>query len=507
LSRTMKSLVHKGLLIPPRYMGQGLHIRIEEEPYALTPEQEEMAVAWVKKLETEYVKDQVFVKNFFKDFSTKLGFEKPLDPEKVDFSEVLQFVERERERKAMMSREERKMAAEDRKVLRELNKQRYGYAVVDGIEVEIGNYIAEPSSIFMGRGKHPQRGRWKEGPSEGDIELNLSSDAPIPVGGWGAVLWQPDSMWIARWRDQLSDKMKYVWLSDSAIMKQRKETEKFNLARELDLRLEEVRAHIGENLETSDDMRKRIATVCYLVDYLMFRVGDEENEAGTVGASTLKPEHVIISKSDGTTTFDFLGKDSIRFKKTVTLPEVVTMNLGELKESSRSVLFKGVRSKPVSDFLGEMMPGLTAKVFRTHHATRAVDNYLKETKLDSSEQDYVKRHVATTANLQAAILCNHKRKIPKSWKSSLEKKQERLKKLSSQEKKTQRTLEEAKKVNLKIEEMRTTRDYNLGTSLKSYIDPRIYYQWGLKIDYDWKNYYPKTLQRKFSWVEKTEGSE
>ena len=46
-----------------------------------------------------------------------------------------------------------------------------------------------------------------------------------------------------------------------------------------------------------------------------------------------------------------------------------------------------------------------------------------------------------------------------------------------------------------------TRDYNLGTSMKSYIDPRIYYDWGRKVDYDWKSYYSKTLQKKFSWVD------
>jgi hypothetical protein len=49
--------------------------------------------------------------------------------------------------------------------------------------------------------------------------------------------------------------------------------------------------------------------------------------------------------------------------------------------------------------------------------------------------------------------------------------------------------------------MKATRDYNLRTSLKSYIDPRAYYEWGRKVGYDWKLYYPKALQKKFSWVE------
>jgi DNA topoisomerase-1 len=49
--------------------------------------------------------------------------------------------------------------------------------------------------------------------------------------------------------------------------------------------------------------------------------------------------------------------------------------------------------------------------------------------------------------------------------------------------------------------MKETKDYNLGTSLRSYIDPRIFLRWGKKVDFDWKNYYAKTLQKKFAWVD------
>jgi len=458
-----------------------------------------MAVAWAKKLGTEYVEDPVFVKNFFEDFSAKIGSEK-LDPSSIDFSEVLRFVDKEREYKASLPRDEKKEAARERKALREKNKELYGYAYVDGIRTEVGNYVAEPSSIFMGRGKHPIRGKWKEGPRDEDIELNLSRDAPKPLGDWKARVWEPESMWIARWRDRLSNKMKYVWLSDFAVLKQKREMEKFNTAKSLDQRLEEVRAHIEKNLVSPDLTRRRIASVCYLVDNLMFRVGDEENEAGTVGASTLKPEHISFN-TDGSTTFDFLGKDSIRFKRTLSLPPAVISNLRQFMQKSHSAIFKGVRSKPVSDFLGEVMPGLTAKVFRTYHATRAVDDYLKGVDSDNSDPDHVKKHTAVMANLQAAILCNHKRKIPKNWRNTLEKKQDRLRKLRSQEKKTPGTLQALEKLKLNIEETKETRDCNLRTSLKSYIDPRTYYNWGLRINYDWKTYYPKTLQKKFSWVE------
>jgi hypothetical protein len=69
-------------------------------------------------------------------------------------------------------------------------------------------------------------------------------------------------------------------------------------------------------------------------------------------------------------------------------------------------------------------------------------------------------------------------------------------------KKTKSQEERVQALQLKIKEIKDTRDYNLRTSLKSYIDPRVYYSWGNSIDFDWKLYYPKTLQNKFSWVEK-----
>jgi DNA topoisomerase-1 len=50
------------------------------------------------------------------------------------------------------------------------------------------------------------------------------------------------------------------------------------------------------------------------------------------------------------------------------------------------------------------------------------------------------------------------------------------------------------------------RTWNLGTSLKSYIDPRVYYQWGQQVEYDvLARYYPKSLQKKFAWVREGQG--
>jgi len=499
----MKYLSHSGVLIPKRYEAKGFHIKIKGNRIALTPHQEEMAVAWVKKLGTEYVNDPVFRKNFFRDFLEALGInDKSLSPEDFDFSEIITSVERERQIKANLSKEEKKKQAQERKAMREANKEKYGYAIVDGIRTEVGNYTVEPPSIFMGRGKHPLRGRWKPYVGESDIILNLSPDASRPIGNW-KFDWQPDSMWIAKWDDKLRGKEKYIWLSDSSHVKQRKEIEKFDKARELANKINELRNHIEKNLRVEDAKRRKVATVSYLIDALKLRVGDEKDpdEADTVGATTLRPNHIVINSKDKV-IFDFLGKDSVRWRKEVELPEDVVKNVEEFKNEAESAIFEGVRSEHVNSFLSEVMPGLTAKVFRTYHASEVVKNVLEKANVSVSEHLVVKKHVATMANLEAAIVCNHKRKPPKNWKESLAKKIERLNALKQSPKKTKSLKERVQTLQLKIKEMKFTRDYNLRTSLKSYIDPRIYYSWGKNIDFDWKLYYPKTLQNKFSWVEK-----
>ena len=502
----MKNFSHSGVLIPKPYEAKGFHIEIKGEKIALTPLQEEMAVAWIKKLGTDYVNDPVFRKNFFNDFLAALRMhDKNLEPEDFDFSEILRYVDRERQIKANLSKEEKKRQAQERKVMREANKEKYGYAIVDGIKTEAGNYTVEPPSIFMGRGEHPLRGKWKPYVGEKDIILNLSPDVPCPLGNWKEIVWQPDSMWIAKWDDPLRGNEKYIWLSDSSHVKQQKEIEKFDKAKDLAKKINELRAYILKNLQSSDIKTRKVATVSYLIDALKLRVGDEKDpdEADTVGATTLRPTHVMIN-SNNKVTFDFLGKDSVRWQKEIVLPNEVVNNLKAFISQAQadSAIFEGIRSEQVNSFLSEIVQDLTAKVFRTYHASDVVKNSLEKANVSASEPLVVKKHVAIMANLEAAVVCNHKRKPPKNWEESLARKIDRLNSLKNSPKKTKSQAERVEALKFKVEEMKETRDYSLGTSLKSYIDPRIYYSWGKHIDFDWKLYYPITLQNKFSWVGK-----
>nr|MDO8135416.1 LAGLIDADG family homing endonuclease [Candidatus Njordarchaeum guaymaensis] len=876
----MKQLIHNGIIVI-RYEPKGFSIVLKGRKTRLIPQQEEMAVAWVKKLGTPYVEDKVFVENFFRDFSAALGINETLKPEDIDFSEIQQAVEKEKLAKLNMSKEEKKKLAADRKVIREANKEKYGYAILDGNKVELANYLAEPSCIFMGRGKHPLRGKWKQGPKQEDITLNLSEDAAVPNGNWKGHVWQSDDMWIAKWDDKLSHKVKYVWLADTVSVKQEREIEKFNLATKLEEKIDALRDHIYTELNSKDLMRRKVATVCYLIDVLKLRVGDEKDKdeadtcipidelilgekcepvqkfkigdlvlngeghftpimrlfkrpyAGDVikihgsgllpfsltpdhpvlvaqrkgetgdsfdfaapefkparelacgrdylvfpklksnmqdyeidltqhpmlisrpgpqrvrlderlarflglylaegcailehpgrnrhegrivltfglheinlarevaslasslyhrkvriveeascirviffslqlarflrrhfgaraslkvipsflmnapsriakafirayfdgdaymrtekphdkytaqrlvlttssrilalqlqkllskigvfapisiksgegtkmilgrkvrthpaynvsvigkmiekldfaysgqrfrpryydagdcfyiqireigrkryngdvfnfqtinglfefsnvtvhncGATTLRPDHVRI-KENGYVSFNFLGKDSVEWNKEVQLCEDAVRNLKEFISLAQSAIFDGVRSDHVKRFLGEVLQGLTAKVFRTYHASLVVREYLAKANVTSDDATIKKKQAATIANLQAAIECNHKKQLPKNWDERVTKQKERLEAVRA--KNTQKAKERARELKIKIELMEKTGNYNLRTSLKSYIDPRVYYDWGKKVDYDWKLYYPTALQRKFSWVEK-----
>ncbi len=574
----LKQLLHKGVIIPDPPEYQKLHIKIDGKKIQLTPRQEEMAYAWAKKKGTPYVEDLVFIRNFMADFSRALGYEKPLALDQIDFSELDERVAREKAAREAMTKEERKALAAKRKELREKLKEMFGYAIADGERIELATYMTEPSGIFMGRGKHPLRGRWKEGASKKDVTLNLSPDAEIDRSEWKEVVWQPDSLWVARWEDKLSGKLKYIWLHDSAPIKQEREAQKFDKAIELASKIEEVRQHISEALVHKNPKIRRIATACYLIDTLCLRVGDEKDpdEADTVGATTLRPEHVRIH-DNGMVEFRFLGKDSVLWHKKIELPEHVRANLRELAENAKpSVsgrnnkkhpvynkpqLFDDVSSRNVNAFLSEAMPGLSAKVFRTHHATAVVKESLDSSGVVAQDPEYKKWATATKANTLAAILCNHTKQAPKNWAERKKRYKEREKKARERIKKIQNLLKELKadvrklrkevvekkknaknneqkrkisvryekRINSKLARIESTiireekaqvalgkiraqmaiamenRSWNLGTSQKSYIDPRVFYNWGLRVDYDvLERYYSKTLRLKFQWVKNKE---
>jgi DNA topoisomerase-1 len=227
-------------------------------------------------------------------------------------------------------------------------------------------------------------------------------------------------------------------------------------------------------------------------------------------------------------------------------------------------LFPGIGSSDVNAYLSEILDGLTAKVFRTHHATEVVREGLDTSGVEASDPEYKKWGALSMANLEAAVLCNHYKTGPANWQERRQRARERLQKKKDkvalrrtqvrEAKETLKALRQeakekrkeaktdkqrarvktryAKKVERAKKKIETARGrleraraaldkaqtkdsvtvkkrtWNLGTSLKSYIDPRVVYEWGQEVDYDvLERYYPKALRRKFAWVRDEEEDE
>ena len=145
-----------------------------------------------------------------------------------------------------------------------------------------------------------------------------------------------------------------------------------------------------------------------------------------------------------------------------------------------------------------------SKVFRTYLASTVVSKYLKNVGNISDKSPIEKIYHAKLANLEAAKMCNHKRTIPKTFEKSLEKKREGIKKAKNAKTKTKkqeiRKKERINRLKLQLDLVQKTRDYNLGTSLRNYIDPRVLKSWTDHIEAPWEKLYTSALQRKFLWV-------
>jgi DNA topoisomerase-1 len=366
--------------------------------------------------------------------------------------------------------------------------------------MEIASYMVEPPGIFMGRGKHPDRGKWKPAIETKDVTLNLSPDSPTPLGEWAGREWRPSELWIARWTDKLNGKAKYVWFHDATPMKQERVQEKFDLALELESKVDEVRMHIQRNLTANDVKRQKVATVAYLIDVFKIRVGDEkETESGTVGATSLRREHIRLThNSPPRVMLHFLGKDSILFEREYQVSEEAYRNLEKfISEGDR--VFSGITTDQVREFLSEAMPRLSPKVFRTFSATELYGQQLESSKVATESPDAEKKMALMEANAAVAQLLNHQKAVPKKWQETYQKRVEMLRSLKGKKGKSV----DKRKLSLKLRltQMKLSKTWNLGTSLKNYIDPRVSVKFCRKVNYDWKNYYPKTLVTKFAWAE------
>lgn len=435
------TLEHQGVIFPPPYEPLPSYVKMyyDQKPVTLPAEAEEVAGFFGAMLETDHAKNPVFQANFFSDFLEVLeecgGADVTIKEfEKCDFSKMYAHFEKVREEKKNMSKAEKKRIKDERDALEEP----YRTCLLNGHKENVGNFKVEPPGLFRGRGAHPKTGKLKKRVYPEDITLNLGKEAPVPPAPeghkWGEIRHDKSVVWLAMWKENISDSFKYVKLAANSSIKGISDMKKFETARRLKDHIERIRTDYRKMLKDPFMQNRQIATATYLIDVFALRAGGEkgDDEADTVGCCSLRYEHVTL-KPPSTVIFDFLGKDSIRFYQEVEVDRQVFKNLRIFKKEPKQPgddLFDRISPSTLNKHLQGYMKGLTAKVFRTYNASKTMQDQMDLIPNEGTVSEKVMRYNA--ANRTVAILCNHQRTVTKGHQGSVERIQEKIKEMEWQ---------------------------------------------------------------------------
>ncbi|KAJ0989750.1 hypothetical protein J5N97_008106 [Dioscorea zingiberensis] len=540
------TLQHNGVIFPPLYKPHGIKMLYNGQPVDLSPEQEEVATMFAVMKDTDYATKPKFIENFMNDWRQILGKNHVIKKfELCDFTPIYEWHLREKEKKKQMTSEEKK-ALKDEKLKQE---EKYMWAVVDGVKEKVGNFRVEPPGLFRGRGEHPKMGKLKKRIRPRDITINIGKGSPVPecpIPGerWKEVKHDNTVTWLAFWNDPINPKeFKYVFLAASSALKGQSDKEKYEKARLLKDYIHGIRATYTKDFNSKDATKRQIAVATYLIDKLALRAGNEkdDDEADTVGCCTLKVENVALVPPNKL-QFDFLGKDSIRYFNTVEVELPVYKAIGDFQNAKKGSggkkkvggddLFDLLDTSKLNAHLKELMPGLTAKVFRTYNASITLDDMLNRETKDGTLPEKIAVYQA--ANKEVAIICNHQRSVSKTHDAQMTRLNEKIDELKAQQDELKVDLSRARKgkpplkdaegkpkknmssdvlekklsqIDAKIEKMELDKKIKeslktvaLGTSKINYLDPRISVAWCKRHEVPIEKIFNKSLLAKFTWA-------
>ncbi|KAF8774695.1 DNA topoisomerase 1 like protein [Argiope bruennichi] len=427
-----RTLEHNGPVFAPPYerVPDNVKFYYDGKVMKLSEGAEEVAGFYGRMLDHEYTSKDVFNHNFFKDWRkvmTPQEREIITDLKKCNFKDFdLYYKQKSEERKAMTKEEKLKIKKEN-----EALTEKYGFCIIDGHKQKIGNFKIEPPGLFRGRGEHPKMGMLKRRIEAEDILINIGKEAkvpePPPGHKWKEVRHDNTVSWLASWSENILGSTKYIMLNPSSKLKGEKDWQKYETARKLKAHVVRIRNEYTQDFKSKEMRMRQRAVALYFIDKLALRAGNEKDEdtADTVGCCSLRVEHITLDEEkDGqeyVVSFDFLGKDSIRYVNSVPVEKRVFKNLKLFMENKQpgDDLFDRLNTSILNKYLNDLMEGLTAKVFRTYNASNTLQEQLDLlTKEDMSIPEKILAY--NRANRAVAILCNHQRAVPKGFSKSME---------------------------------------------------------------------------------------
>ena len=247
--------------------------------------------------------------------------------------------------------------------------------------------------------------------------------------------------------------------------------------------------------------------------------------------------------------FDFLGKDSVPFKKTFEISKEAYDLLEDITSGKKSYeeIFD-IDAGDVNNFIKKTLPCASAKLFRTALGTKTATEVLQKQKIPADASIAEKIKYFHDANFEISTLLNHQKDISKNYKEQEQKALDRVKDLDSRKaetekkakedlKKLQKQIKAAKAVLegksleeklAKLEERKEkiaariskaedrvaiaqekadfkakSKSVALATALNSYFSPRIIVSWCKHNNVPIDKIYSKAQQKRFSWAMNT----
>lgn len=530
-----KTLEHHGVRFPPLYVAHGVPLLHKGHKLELKPEQEEVANFWAQIIGSEFAEKETVKKNFEKEFlallDPKMGVSSIDD---LDFTPIVKHLEKLKEERNNRTSDEKKKERENNAKL----ETYFRYCIIDGERERVSTVMVEPPGIFRGRGEHPLAGQLKYRILPENVTINVGEHNVIPrcdVPGhaWKAVVTNTEATWLGHFKDEGREKAgtKYLFLAADSKIKAKNDIKKYKKAKMLKENIDKIRRDYMKRMNSTDKTEAQLGCATYLIDKLALRVGNEkgEDEADTVGCCSLRVEHIIVEQGDKI-TLDFLGKDSMRFHQTIeVIPEAHNVISKFIRgKKPEDDLFDLINASRLNDYLRELMPGLSAKVFRTYNASITLQNELEKYEEQPKDDVDLKVKFYKNANREVAILCNHQKAVPKNYEEMLQKLEDKL----SEKKKKLKDLQNHKKVLKKdpksnkknmpktaaacdtaiskatksvsveeynVFEKKQNKNIALSTSKINYMDPRISVTWCKNHEVPIEKVFEKTLRMKFAW--------
>ena len=363
-------------------------------------------------------------------------------------------------------------------------------ATVDGRPQPVSPFAVDRPGIFSGRNASAAlSGRYRRRLTAADVTLNLG---PVSTGKrrWGGVVSDPTVDWIAKWRDPLTGVVKYARLSPASSGEQVSDRTKHETARSASEALPALRRRTNGLLSNGADARGRQLGAClWLVDRLALRPGtggdDGAARAGAFGAATLQVGHVKTGAKGGF-TLDFPGKDGVRYLRSVpNAPEAVTSALRDAGrgKAASSPLFDLITSEDVNREISAAIPGATARVLRTAHASAEFRRALDEDRTDDT------RLALLRAGARVAALCNHRvrgRGYPGTGYGDL--------------RELETAIDRASHDVRALAGIVRSSGLSLATSRANYVDPRIAAGYLARRGVAPERAFPASLRKRFKWA-------